>query len=184
MSGPKTTVQSDTFEHIVLGPGVTTLNLGEVGERQLGGASDGGSFDLTRTKRIVAIAGAKGRMKGGDQIEEVLATLTVRLKDITKEDVVAAIAGANVADDTPAGWDTITGGDIESTDYITNVAYAAAYSSLGNDVICLIKNALAGDSFSLAAEDKGEGVIEIVFESRFDPAASTVEPWEIRFPKV
>jgi len=184
MSGPKTTVLSDTFEHIVLGPGVTTLNLGEVGERTLGGAADGGEFNLTRSKRKIPIAGAKGSMMGGNVIEEVVVTLTVRLKDITKEDVVAAIAGANISEDDPAGWDTITGGDIELTDYITNVAYAAAYSSLGNDVICLIKNALAGDNFKLAAEDKGEGVLEIVFEANFDPATSTVEPWEIRFPKV
>lgn len=184
MSGPKTTVLSTTPDHIVFGPGVSTINLGEVGERVLGMTAGGSRWDVTRTKREIAGDGLLGPTKDLIVVERVEARLAISLKDITKEDIIIAIAGANVAEDTPAGWDTITGGAIETTDYLTNVSVAAAHSSCGNDVIFLVKNALPDGPFAMSLEDKSEGVVELVFLGHFTTAAPTTEPWEIRFPKV
>lgn len=184
MSGPKTTVKETTPDHIVFGPGVATINLGEAGERVLGMTAGGSTWNVVRTKREIEGDGLLGPTKDLQVLERVEARLTVRLKDITKDDIVAAIAGANITEDTPAGWDTITGGAIETTDYFTNVAVAAAYSSLGNDVIFVIENALPDGDFSMSLEDKSEGVIELVFLGHFTAAAPTTEPWELRHPKV
>ena len=184
MSGPKTTVLSTTPDHIVFGPGVSTINLGEVGERVLGMTAGGSTWNVTRTKREIDGDGLMGPTEGLIVLERVEARLTIRLKDTTKEDILIAIAGADITEDTPAGWDTITGGAIEATDYLTNVSVAAAYSSLGNDVIFIVKNALPDGDFSMSLEDKGEGITELVFLGHFTAAAPTTEPWEARFPMV
>lgn len=184
MSGPKTTVKETTPDHIVFGPGVATINLGETGTRELGMTAGGSTWNVVRTKREIAGDGLLGPTKGLVVRERVEARLTIRLKDITKDDIVAAIAGADISEDDPAGWDTITGGAIETTDYFTNVAVAAAYSSCGNDVIFVVENALPDGDFSMSLEDKGEGIIELVFLGHFDPATPTTEPWELRHPRV
>jgi len=79
--------------------------------------------------------------------------------------------------------DIITGADIGDTDYIDNVALVGTISGKGNDVICIVKNALADTGFSLATAPRDEAVPVIVFTGHYDPAYPDTEPWEIHYPR-
>lgn len=79
--------------------------------------------------------------------------------------------------------DVITGGDIESGDYIDNVALVGNISGKGDAVICMVKNALADAGFSIATAPRDEAVPVIIFTGHFDPADPNTEPWEIRYPR-
>ncbi|GAH65086.1 unnamed protein product, partial [marine sediment metagenome] len=54
--------------------------------------------------------------------------------------------------------DVITGGDIDDTDYIANVALVGTISGKAQDVICIVKNALADAGFSLTTAPRDEAV--------------------------
>ena len=79
--------------------------------------------------------------------------------------------------------DKIRGGDIDLTDYISNVALVGTISGKTNDVICIVENALADAGLSLSTAHRDEAVPSIVFTGHYDPATPTVEPWEIRYPR-
>ncbi|MBA7516390.1 hypothetical protein ES705_08438 [subsurface metagenome] len=82
-----------------------------------------------------------------------------------------------------ATHDTITGGQIEDTDYIENVALVGNISGKDKAVICMVKNALADAGFSIATAPRDEAVPTIIFTGHFDPADADTEPWEIRYPR-
>jgi len=82
-----------------------------------------------------------------------------------------------------ATHDTITGGDIEDSDYIDNVALVGNISGKDKAVICMVKNALADAGLSIATAPRDEAVPVIVFTGHFDPADADTEPWEIRYPR-
>lgn len=77
---------------------------------------------------------------------------------------------------------TITGGEIEDSDYIDNVAIVGNVSGKSKPVICMVKNALADAGFSLATAPRDEAVPSIVFTGHYDPDDLDTEPWEIRWP--
>jgi len=83
----------------------------------------------------------------------------------------------------PATHDTITGGDIGDEDYIENVALVGTISGKGDDVICMVKNALADTGFSLSTAPRDEAVPVIVFTGHYNPADPDTEPWDIRYPR-
>lgn len=82
-----------------------------------------------------------------------------------------------------ATHDVITGGDIEDEDYIDNVALVGTITGKNQDVICIVKNALADTGFSLSTAPRDEAVPSIVFTGHYDPADPDTEPWEIRYPR-
>jgi len=82
-----------------------------------------------------------------------------------------------------ATHDTITGGDIEDTDYIDNVALVGTISGKGDDVICMVKNALADAGLSLTTAPRDEAVPVIVFTGHYAAAYPDTEPWEVRYPR-
>ncbi|MBA7551643.1 hypothetical protein ES705_44191 [subsurface metagenome] len=82
-----------------------------------------------------------------------------------------------------ATHDVITGGDIEDSDYIDNVALVGTITGKGNDVICIVKNALADAGFSLSTAPRDEAVPVIVFTGHHAAGDPDTEPWEIRYPR-
>jgi len=82
-----------------------------------------------------------------------------------------------------ATHDTITGGDIEDSDYIDNVALVGTISGKGDDVICMVKNALADTGFSISTAPRDEAVPVIVFTGHHAAKYPDIEPWEIRYPR-
>jgi len=112
--------------------------------------------------------------------------ITFNLEDVPKApNATAEVVTISYAYETgdPATHDTITGGDIEDSDYIDNVALGGPISGKSQDVICIVKNALADTGFSLATAPRDEAVPSIVFTGHYDPADPDTEPWNIRYPR-
>jgi len=78
---------------------------------------------------------------------------------------------------------TITGGEIEDTDYIANVAIVGNVSGKTYPIICIVNNALADAGFSISTAPRDEAVPVIIFTGHYDPDDLDTEPWEIRYPK-
>ena len=79
--------------------------------------------------------------------------------------------------------DVITGGDIEDSDYIDNVALVGTISGKDKDVICIVKNALSDTGFSISTAPRDEAVPVIVFTGHYAAAYPDKEPWEVRYPR-
>jgi len=77
---------------------------------------------------------------------------------------------------------TITGGEIEISDYIDNVAIVGNVSNKNYPIVCMVKNALADTGFSLSTAPRDEAVPTIVFTGHFSGNDLDTEPWEIRYP--
>jgi len=113
--------------------------------------------------------------------------ITFNLEDVPTtpnggEAQVVTISYAYETGDT-ATHDVITGGDIEDEDYIDNVALVGTISGKDEDVICIVKNALADTGFSLSTAPRDEAVPVIVFTGHYAAADPDTEPWEIRYPR-
>jgi len=112
--------------------------------------------------------------------------ITFNLEDVPKApNATAEVVTASYTYETgdPATHDTITGGDIGDEDYMDNVALVGTISGKGNDVICIVKNALADTGFSLSTAPRDEAVPVIVFTGHYLPADPNTEPWDIRYPR-
>jgi hypothetical protein len=171
----KTGISATTKEHMVFGPGEVLLNYDEdygTGT-SVGATRGGGEFNINRTQRQIAVDGMRGPWKGGDVLDTVAPTLTVRMLEITKANLLASIAGA-VED----GDGNIIGGDISDSSYLDNVAIVGENED-GDAFIGILYNALPTSISALTLPDKGEIVSEVVFSARFDPATPDSEPWKI-----
>lgn len=78
---------------------------------------------------------------------------------------------------------TITGGEIEDSDYIENVAIVGNVSGKDYPVICIVKNALAEGPFSLSTAPRDEAVPVVIFTGHYLPDDLDTEPWEVKYPK-
>ena len=79
--------------------------------------------------------------------------------------------------------DEISGADVVLGDYLSNVALVGTISGKTEAIICMIYNVLAADGLSLSTAPRDEAVPTIVFTGHYDPAAPTVEPWKIFYPR-
>jgi len=104
-------------------------------------------------------------------------------EDIPDVGEEVTIAYAYYTGGTPT-HDTITGGEIEDSDYIDNVALVGNISGKGNPIICIVKNALADAGFALATAPRDESVPKVVFTGHYSGVTADEEPWEIRYPRV
>lgn len=112
--------------------------------------------------------------------------ITFNLEDVPKlPNAMAEVVTASYTYETgdTATHDTITGGDIEDEDYIDNVALVGTISGKGDDVICIVKNALADTGFSLSTAPRDEAVPVIVFTGHYAAGDPDTEPWEVRYPR-
>jgi hypothetical protein len=105
------------------------------------------------------------------------------LEDVPDDGEEVTIAYAYETGGTPT-HDTITGGEIEDSDYIDNVALVGNISGKGTPIICIIKNALADAGFALATAPRDESVPKVVFTGHYSGVTADEEPWEIRYPRV
>ncbi len=122
------------------------------------------------------------QFSGDYTINNTTGKITFNLEDVPTTDEVVTVSYTYETGD-PATHDTITGGDIEDSDYIDNVALVGTISGKAQDVICIVKNALADTGFSLATAPRDEAVPAIVFTGHYDPADPDTEPWDIRYPR-
>lgn len=190
---PRHGITTETLENLLLDEGAVFINYGMDSVRLLGATNEGNSFVVEQEVREIPLAGARGPVKGGRRIITVSPKMTVNLQEITTENLLLALPGAEAADYPGSGeigsgeeatYDSITRNrNIQLTDYVENVALVGEVSGSGEPCICIIKNALAGGNLELALKDKAEAVLKIEFQGHFDPANLDEEPWEIRYPK-
>lgn len=126
------------------------------------------------------------QFSGDYTINNTTGKITFNLEDVPKtptngDEVVTASYSWETGD--PATHDTISGGDIEDSDYIDNVALVGTITGKGDDVICIVKNALADQGLALSTAPRDEAVPVVVFTGHYLPASPDDEPWNIKYPR-
>jgi len=178
-----------TPDHILIDAGAVYTSAGATagdpaGAGDLLGATRGGNvFEVNRTIRRMDPDGAKGPVKGFRRIEEVVATLTVNLIEITEANLLKALAGS------AAGDHVVTGGEIGhegvDDDYIGSVAIVGTitgFDGTTHPIICRLLNCLVDGPLSLGLSPKDEAVLTMVFTAHYAAGDLDTEPWEITYP--
>ncbi len=175
-------ISANTMQRILMGPGA--VYIGSAGTQLLGATKGGNVFELTRAMLDIRPDGAKGKVKGGRFVESVEAVLTVRLMEVTEQNVVYAIAGSSLASH------VITGGEIAAATYIDKVTIKAEIKGTtttteAKEVDIALTNCLVEGPFTVNLPEQGDaGAIEMKFTAHFDPSAMTTEPWSVTFVPV
>lgn len=150
------------------------------GAVRLGGTRGGNTFAVNRVIRQMPVDGAIGPIKGFNRRQTSTPTLTVNALEISEENVEYAIAGANNA---AAGvFAKITGGEIEDTDYITNVAIASTVKGTDTPIVIVITNAMVMEAPELTFTDEDEVVMSISFVGHVLASAPNTEAFAIYHP--
>lgn len=174
-------VSSDTPDRILIDAGAVYTGWTSVGSpgTLLGATKGGNVFEINRTIRRMDPDGSKGPVKGFRRIEEVVATLTVNLMEITEANLLKALAGA------AASNHVITGAEIDDDDYISKVALVGTitgFDGTSAPIICVLSNALVDGPFSITLNPKDEAVLQLVFTAHYADDDLDTEPWEITYP--
>lgn len=152
----------------------------------LGATSGGGSFSAVPTIRKIEVDGAKGAVKGLQEIDDWVVTLTANVKEITADSIKLSLAAATAKEvDTPAGYTHIQPkAELELEDYHENMTWVGRLSGSNNPVIIVVKNALATNGLTISFADKNEGVIPITVTGHYDPDKLDEPPFDIYYPTV
>jgi hypothetical protein len=152
----------------------------------LGATRDGNTFTIETEYRQIALDGAKGPVKGGQDITAVVAKISAKFVEISTDLIKMALPGSAAADHptvTPTHDEIRRTLQIALTDYITNVVMVGRVSGSGEPIVVGIENALALGGFELAEVDNDEAGITIELTAHFDPTNLDAEPWFIRWPQ-
>lgn len=181
MTVKKHGVSADTPDRILIDAGAVYTGWTDVASpgTLLGATRGGNVFEINRTIRRMDPDGAKGPVKGFRRVEEVVATLTVNLIEITEENLLKALAGSS------ATSHVITGAEIDDSDYISKVALVGTitgFDGTAKPIICVLENVLVDGPFSLGLSPKDEAVLTLVFTAHYSDADLDSEPWSIEYP--
>lgn len=94
----KTGISSSTPDRIIIDAGAVYLNYGLATQRLLGATRGGNEFNLNRVSKNIEADGLKGAVKGMKRITEVNPQITANLLELSVENLIAAIGGANQSD--------------------------------------------------------------------------------------
>ena len=186
-------VSSASVQNFVIDAGAVYVNLGEPEERLLGATRGGNSFEIEQDIKLIEIDGVRGASMGARRVVESNARIVANLLEITTENLLLAIAGADATEYTDASIEPAPVGashdmirrtrNISDLDFITNIAIVGRVSGTEENIICMIYNALSDEGFSLGLEDREEGVLEVTFTAHYSLDDVETEPWSIAFPK-
>ena len=173
-------LSSEQIKNIMLDSGVVYLDYTTASTPLMLAPTRGAnSFVVEQEIKDVAFDGMRGKTKGMRRVIRQDASLTVRIMDMSLENIKMALAGAKttVADNKIT---EITNGDgsIADADYIGDITFVGKDMEGKSKVISLF-NVLGDNGFSYEATDKEEGVVEIVFSAHFDPTDSTKKLYKI-----
>lgn len=166
---PISTVTTEQINNIVLDTGVVYVDYGEAGQRILAPTRGGSSFVVEQDIRIIERDGSLGKEKGLRRIIREDAMLTVRLLDLSKENLHMALRGADLTSSTITSTQT---GTISATEYLTNITWIGEDME-GKSRIITLFNAMSDNGLSINFEDKNEAVLEVVFSAHRNPADYT-----------
>jgi len=94
----RTGISSSTPDRIIIDAGAVYLNYGLATQRLLGATRGGNEFNLNRVTKNIEADGLKGAVKGMKRVTEVNPQITANLLELSIENLIAAIAGANQSD--------------------------------------------------------------------------------------
>ena len=182
-------ITSNSYKKFIVDSGAVYLDYDEVGETLLGATRGGNTFVIETDYRDMPVDGAKGRVKGGERITRVDATITANFVEISPTILALALPGSSTADypDTPTKThDQITRAlVILLADYSTNVALLGEVTGDDtNAAVFIISNPLVTSNFEASLADADEPAISLSFSAHFDPSDMDTEPWEVRFPEI
>lgn len=155
------------IENVQIDYGIVYANYGVAGERKLSPTRGGGEFKASAKIRNIEFDGQLGKTKGMQVIEEVMATLSVTILDMSMDNLALSMPYA----DYTAGVITAKNasiGVLANSAYLTNVTMfcktvGGAYKKI------TLYNAMSEKDFVLKAKPKGEGEIALEIEAHWDP---------------
>jgi len=167
----------EQIEAIQIDYGIVYLNYGEIGEKLLGPARGGGTFDVKATYRDIEFDGSKGKNKGMKVLEDLNAMLGVTLID-TSIDVMALAMPFMVRTGEILTAETGSIGVVPASSYQTNITmFAKLISGLFKQITLF--NVLNEADFSLAAKPKGEGEVALELSAHWDPTNAAANLYQI-----
>ena len=155
------------IENVQIDYGIVYANYGIAGERKLSPTRGGGEFKVSAKIRNIEFDGQLGKTKGMQVIEEVMATLSVTILDMSMDNLALSMPYA----DYTAGVITAKNGSVgilANSAYLTNITMfcktvGGAYKKI------TLYNAMSEKDFDLKAKPKGEGEIALEIEAHWDP---------------
>lgn len=151
------------------------------GALKLGGTRGGNEFNPNRVIRQMPVDGAVGPVKGFNRRQSSAPVLTCNILELTPENLTAAIAGGNT--DTRGLFERISGGEIEDSDYIGNVALATTLKgNPDHPVVIVVLNALVLEAPTFSMVDEDETVLAVAFTGHVDVATPNTEAFFIYHP--
>lgn len=94
----RTGISGETPDRIIIDAGAVYLNYGLGNQRLLGATRGGNEFNLNRVTKNIEADGLKGAVKGMKRVTEVNPQITANLLELSVENLIAAIAGAEQSD--------------------------------------------------------------------------------------
>jgi hypothetical protein len=125
------------------------------------------------------IDGVPANSVGMREREECKPTVTMTLAEVASPQVLADALGAALVEDAtaPTGYKKITPKwDVETTDYLQNIAVVTTRKGSNDPLIIVIDNPLSTEGFELATASKSGGGMEVTFTGNYNPLQLDVCP--------
>lgn len=104
-------VSSSTPENVFIDAGAVYFDYGLATQRLLGATRGGNEFNTNRVSKNIEADGIKGAVKGMKRITEVNPQITVNMLELSIDNLIKAIAGANQSDQINIGLEHVGVGD-------------------------------------------------------------------------
>ncbi len=185
-----TGLNQNTAKHLLLDAGAwfVDYDIAKDYESQqdkcVGATAGGGSFSAIPTMRQVEVDGKRGAVMGFDAVDEWVVNHTANVKEITAATLKMALATGKIENSaSPNGYVKVTArGEIEDSDYLSNVTWVGRLSGSKKPVVIQIFNALATNGLSLTMSDKGEAVVALTLTGHYSLDNMESPPFAIYYP--
>lgn len=172
-------ITTETIEKMILGAGVIYKNLTysqtEKWQGTVLGATSGGiKFNYEATWLNIEVDGATVLVKGvSKQKVGEKATLEGKMTEITEEILEKALHLTRVETEDTNYHKFITKYNINSEDYLENIAYVGTLSN-GKNIIIILPNALCTEAFELETKNAEQTTYAVKFECTTDISNDTL----------
>lgn len=161
------------IENIQINHAIVFINYGETDQEELGLTRGAAEFVVTEEVRQIEHDGMRGKEKGLMVVDSVNASLKVPMLQVSSDIAKMALAAAThtaATEEAPAKIEGTPGGVIPDDHYLKNVT---AFARKMNGKCCKITllNPSSESGLTIATQDKGEAVIELLLEAHWDPTA-------------
>lgn len=183
-------ITSQTVENLILGAGTIYKNLTYASNEWTGtvlGATSGGiKFHYEAQWLDIEVDGATVLVKGiSKQKVGESATLEGQMTEVTEDILVTALhlEQASTSEDTTYNK-YVSKSNIDSSDYLTNIAYVGTLSN-GKNVIIILPNALCTEAFEIETKNAEQTTFSVKFECTADLTNDTLDKLDIKiyYPK-